>query len=167
VALAFYSRIGKNLTKQEGNMTTIKRWNPFSEFEDILNRYNRDLSPSIADNGKELLRKTDWAPAVDITETNEEYLIKVELPGVNKEDVKVSVNDNVLAIQGERRIEEEEKDKKHHRIERFYGSFARSFHLPENTDENHIRADYRDGILTLHLIKTEKQQPKSVEINVQ
>lgn len=147
-------------------MMTIKRWNPFSEFEDILSRYNRTLSPSAGDSGKELMGKADWAPAVDITETSEEYLIKVELPGVNKDDVKVSVNDNLLSIQGERRFEEEEKDKKHHRIERYFGSFARSFHLPENTDEEHIRADYRDGILSLHLIKIEKQQPRSVEISV-
>lgn len=144
----------------------ITRWNPFSEFEDILDKYNRSLRPSWTEGEKELMRKTDWAPAVDITETKEAYLIKVELPGVKKEDVKVSVNEGVLAIQGERHLEEEEKDKKHHRIERFYGSFARSFHLPENTDENHISAEYQDGILTVHLLKAEKEQPKAVEISV-
>ena len=144
---------------------TITRWNPFSEFEEILDRYNRNLQPSLSEGGKELVRKTDWAPAVDITETKEEYLIKAELPGVSKDDVKVSVNDNVLSIQGERHMEEE-KDKKHHRVERVYGSFARSFHLPENTDEDHISADYQDGVLTLHLVKMKKEQPKAVEINV-
>ena len=146
----------------------ITRWNPFSEFEDLLDRYNRNLlRPSFDTMGnKEILRKADWAPAVDITENKEEYLVKAELPGVDKEDVKVSVHDGVVAIQGERRMEQEQKDEKHHRIERFYGSFARSFHLPENVDEEHIKAEYKDGILTLHLLKVEKHQPKAIEIDV-
>ena len=146
---------------------TITRWNPFREFEDILDRYNRSLQPGTRNSeSNELMRKADWAPAVDITETAENYLIKAELPGVAKEDVKVSVHENVLTIQGERRLEKEDQDKKHHRIERFYGSFARSFRLPDNIDENNIDAGYKDGILTLTLIKAEKPQPKAIEINL-
>ncbi len=145
----------------------ITRWNPFREFEDILDRYNRSIQTTPR-NGEsnELMRKTDWAPAVDVTENKEEYLIKAELPGVNKEDVKVSVEDNILRIQGERHLEKEDQDKKHHRIERFYGSFARSFQLPENVDENNIRAEYKDGVLTLRLTKVEKAQPKTIEIDL-
>ncbi|WLQ13022.1 Hsp20/alpha crystallin family protein [Hahella aquimaris] len=147
----------------------ITRWNPFSEFEDILDRYNRSLQGQsrVSENGKEVIRKADWAPAVDITETKEAFLIKAELPGVDKSQVKVSVHEGVLSIQGERKLEKEEGDKKHHRVERFYGAFARSFTLPDNVDENNIRAEYRDGILTLHLSKVEKAQPKAIEINVQ
>ncbi|WP_020409185.1 Hsp20/alpha crystallin family protein [Hahella ganghwensis] len=146
---------------------TITRWNPFREFEDILDRYNRSVQPGTR-NGEssELMRKADWAPAVDVTETKTDYLIKAELPGVNKEDVKVSVEDNILSIQGERHLEKEEQDKKHHRIERFYGSFARSFQLPDNVDENNIQAEYKDGLLTLKLNKVEKAQPKTIEINL-
>ncbi len=146
---------------------TITRWNPFREFEDILDRYNRSMLPNARSNeSNELMRKADWAPAVDITETAENYLIKAELPGVAKEDVKVSVHENVLTIQGERHLEKEDQDKKHHRIERFYGSFARSFHLPDNVDESNIQANYKDGVLTLTLIKAEKPQPKAIEINL-
>ncbi|OZG73265.1 heat-shock protein [Hahella sp. CCB-MM4] len=145
----------------------ITRWNPFREFEDILDRYNRSIQTAPR-NGEsnELMRKADWAPAVDVTENKEEYLIKAELPGVNKEDVKVSVEDNILRIQGERHLEKEDQDKKHHRIERFYGSFARSFQLPENVDEGNIRAEYKDGILTLRLVKVEKAKPKTIEIDL-
>lgn len=147
---------------------TIRRWNPFSELEDILERYNSQGFPRIGgDNAsQDILRKTDWAPAVDISETAESFVIKAELPGVDRKDVKVTVHDGVLMMQGERRAESENKDKKHHRIERFYGSFARSFTLPDNVDEDHIRADYKDGILHLTLAKTEKSKPKAIEVKV-
>ena len=148
---------------------TITRWNPFREFEDILDRYNRSLQglPGESTSEKnEIMRKADWAPAVDITENKEQYLIHAELPGVKKEDVKVTVHDNVLMIQGERRLEKKADDDKHHRIERFYGSFARSFSLPDNVDENHIKAEFKDGVLSLTLNKVEKAKPKSIEIDL-
>jgi HSP20 family protein len=112
------------------------------------------------------LTNTDWAPAVDIVETPEEYLVKAELPEINKEDVHVSVEQGVLRMSGERKQEHDEKNRKYHRVERVYGSFMRSFVLPENVDESKLRADFKDGILNVHLPKAEKAKPRSVEIKV-
>ncbi len=108
----------------------------------------------------------DWTPTVDISETDDEYLIKVELPEVRKEDVKVTVHEGVLMLQGERKLEREEQNKKYHRVERAYGSFARSFTLPENVDDNSVKARHKDGMLYLHLAKTEEAKPKSIEVKV-
>ena len=108
----------------------------------------------------------DWAPSVDISETDDEYLIKVELPGVPKEDVKVTVHDGVLTLQGERKLEREQKDNKFHRVERSYGSFARSFTLPENVDGGSVQAKHKDGLLYLHLGKIEETKPRSIEVKV-
>jgi HSP20 family protein len=99
-----------------------------------------------------------WAPLVDITEDDKEYLIKVELPEIKKEDVKVTVENGTLTISGERKFEKEEKDKKYHRVERAYGSFVRSFALPEGTDGSKVSADYKDGVLKVHLPKSDTRQ---------
>ena len=105
---------------------------------------------------------------MDIKETDEEYLIKAELPEVNKDDVKVSVNSGVLVIQGERTMEKEEggKDEKFHRIERAYGSFARSFTLPEDVKKEKIHAEHKEGMLYVHLPKHTQPPAKSVEVKV-
>jgi HSP20 family protein len=108
----------------------------------------------------------DWMPTVDISETDGEYLIKAELPEVKKEDVKVTVENGVLTLQGERRQEKEEKGKRYHRVERSYGSFVRSFSLPESVDEGAVKAEYKDGVLNLHLPKTEKVKPKAIDVKV-
>lgn len=150
-------------------MSTLTRWNPVNEFEDLMNRYNRmfGLTRPTEREGKDLFSRSDWAPAVDIKETPEAFVIEAELPGMNKEDVKVTVHEGVLSIQGERRNEEETKDKKHHRIERFYGSFLRRFTLPDNVDENSVKASFKDGMLTLTLQKAEPKEPKAIEVDVQ
>ena len=151
-------------------MANITRWNPVSEFDDLMNRYNRLFGLSRGSDereGKDLFSRSDWAPAVDIKETSEAFNIEAELPGMTKDDVKVTVQDGVLSIQGERKHEEETKDKKHHRIERVYGSFLRRFTLPENVDENSIRANFKDGILSLTLTKAEPAEPKAIEVDVQ
>ena len=108
----------------------------------------------------------DWTPTVDISETEAEYAIKAELPEVKKEDVKVTVEDGVLTIQGERKQEKEEKGKKYHRIERSYGRFVRSFTLPDTVDEGKVRAEYADGVLNLHLPKSEKAKPKQIDVKI-
>ncbi|MBU2711970.1 Hsp20/alpha crystallin family protein [Zooshikella harenae] len=142
-------------------------WNPFSELETLLDRYQRLSGKSTqSPSGREAMKVNDWSPAVDISETAEEYLIKAELPEIRKEDVKVTVEEGVLTIQGERKYESEDKNRKHHRVERFYGSFARSFHLPEDTDTSAIRAEFADGMLNLHLPKMEKPTSRSVEIDI-
>jgi HSP20 family protein len=107
-----------------------------------------------------------WAPLVDITEDDKEYLIKAELPEVKKEDVKVTIENGTLSISGHRKFEKEEKDKKYHRIERSYGSFIRSFALPEGTNASKVAAEFKDGVLTVHLPKTEEAKQKAVEVKV-
>ena len=103
---------------------------------------------------------------MDITEDDKEYLVKADLPEVKKEDVKVTVEDGVLTITGERKIEKEEKDKKYHRIERSYGNFLRSFTLPDAADGAKVRAEFKDGVLKVRLPKTEKAKAKAVEVKV-
>ena len=137
---------------------TLTRWNPFRDMEEILDRYSKGR--------QELMTVADWTPNVDVAETDDEYLIKVELPEVRKEDVKITIHDGVLTLQGERKLEREEQNKKYHRVERAYGSFARSFTLPDNVDDNSVKARNRDGMLYLHLGKTEEAKPKSIEVKV-
>lgn len=146
---------------------SLVRWDPFRELEDMSERLNRVFArPSMRNAGKENLTVADWMPVVDISESDGEYLIKAELPEVKKEDVKVTVEEGVLTIQGERRHEKEEKGKKYHRVERSYGSFVRSFTLPESVDEGAVKAEYKDGVLNLHLPKSEKVKPKAIDVKV-
>jgi HSP20 family protein len=146
---------------------TLVRWDPFRELEDMSERLNRVFSrPTLRNTGKENLTVADWMPTVDISETESEYLIKAELPEVKKEDVKVTVENGVLTLQGERRQEKEEKGKRFHRVERSYGSFVRSFTLPESVDEGGVKAEYKDGVLALHLPKSEKVKPKAIDVKV-
>jgi HSP20 family protein len=108
----------------------------------------------------------DWAPTVDISEDDKEYLIKAEIPEVDKKDVKVMLQDGVLTIQGERKKETEEKDRRFHRVERSYGTFVRSFTLPEDAAEDSTRAEFKSGMLLVHLPKAQKAKPKAVEVQV-
>ncbi len=149
-------------------MSNLTRWNPVSEFEDLMNRYNRmfGLTRNGDRDSKDVFSRSDWAPAVDIKETAEAFTIDAELPGMSKDDVKVTVHDGVLTIEGERKHEEESGDKKHHRVERFYGSFMRRFTLPENVDENSVKASFKDGLLTLTLQKAEPKEPKAIQVDV-
>lgn len=148
-------------------MTTLMRWDPFRELEDMSDRLNRMFArPAVRTNGKETLTVADWAPTVDISETDGEYLIKAELPEVKKDDVKVTLEDGILTIQGERRREKDEKTTKYHRVERSYGSFVRSFSLPDQVDENGVKAEYKDGMLNLRIPKSEKAKPRAIEVKV-
>ena len=112
-------------------------------------------------------RTGGWSPRVDIVENDKEFVIKAEIPEVKKEDVKVTADNGVLTIQGERKQEKEEKGKKFHRVERYYGSFTRSFTLPENVDETKIKANFKDGMLNLQVPKSEKSKPKAIEVKVE
>lgn len=117
-------------------------------------------------NEKETLTVAEWTPPVDIVEDEKEILVKVELPEMKREDVKVVVEDGVLTISGERRMEKEEKNKRYHRIESEYGSFLRSFTLPVATLGDNVSADFKDGILKVHLPKDTKAAAKAVEIKI-
>jgi HSP20 family protein len=112
------------------------------------------------------LANGDWSPRVDIAETDNEFIIKAEVPEIKKEDIKVTVDNGVLNIRGERKQEKEEKNKKFHRIERFYGSFSRTFTLPDNVDEKKIEASFKDGMLNLQIPKVEEVKPKAIEVKV-
>jgi len=150
-------------------MNAITRWDPFRELEEMQNRLSTLVGRApVRKNGekKEAMTVAEWAPLVDITEDDKEYLIKAELPEVKKEDVKLTAHDNVLTITGERKYEKEEKGKKYHRVERAYGSFERSFTLPEDADEGKIAAEFKDGVLKVHLPKSEKAKPKSIEVKI-
>ena len=108
----------------------------------------------------------EWLPPVDIEENNREYVVKAELPEMKKEEVKLKVEGGTLTISGERKAEKEEKDKKYHRLERSYGTFQRSFTLPEGTSPEKISAEFKDGVLLVHLPKDEKAKPKAIEVTV-
>ena len=112
------------------------------------------------------LAVAEWSPLVDISEDDKEYLIKAELPEVKKEDVKVTAEDGTLTIMGERKFEKAEKNKKYHRVERAYGSFGRSFSFPDDASPGKVSADFKDGVLTVHLAKVAKAKPQQIEINV-
>jgi HSP20 family protein len=109
---------------------------------------------------------TEWLPPVDIEENDREYVIKAELPGMKREEVKLKVEGGTLTISGERKAEKEDKDKKYHRLERSYGAFQRSFTLPEGTLSEKISAEFKDGVLLVHLPKDEKAKPKAIEVTV-
>jgi HSP20 family protein len=117
-------------------------------------------------NGKESITLPEWTPLADITEDDMEYVIKAELPELRKEDVKVTVENGVLTISGERKFEKEEKKKKYHRVERGYGSFVRTFALPEDADADRVKAQFKHGMLEVHLPKNEKAKPKQIEVQV-
>lgn len=144
------------------------RWNPVKERDDLESRLATILgSRGVTGKGeKEALTVTEWSPLVDITEDEKEYRIKAELPEMKKEDVKLTVENDVLSISGERKYEQEEKGKKYHRIERSYGSFMRSFSLPEDVDGSKVSAGYKDGMLTVHLQKSERAKPRAIEVKV-
>jgi HSP20 family protein len=149
-------------------MSALTRWDPFKEMDDLQKRLTSifGLGPQRTANGKEDMTLAQWLPLVDITEDEKEYLIKAELPEVKKEDVKVTVENGVLTVSGERKFEKEEKDKKYHRIERSYGSFTRSFSVPDDADDTKVSAEFKDGVLIVHLAKSEKARPKSIEVKV-
>ena len=147
---------------------TLTRWNPLRELEDFQSRILSAFNPAAArrGNGQESMALAEWAPLVDIAEDEKEYLITAELPEVKKEDVKVTMENGTLTITGERKFEKEEKNKTYHRVERSYGSFARSFALPDNGDAEKVNAEFKDGILKVRVAKRESARPKQIEVKV-
>jgi HSP20 family protein len=151
-------------------MNQIIQWDPFRELETMHHRlatlFEGGANSRRRTSQKESMTVAEWAPSVDITEDDKAYLIKAELPEVKKEDVRVTVENGVLTLTGERKFEPEEKGRKYHRIERAYGAFARSFALPGDIDAGKVHATYRDGVLTISVAKTEHAKPKHVEVRV-
>jgi len=152
-------------------MNALSRWNPFREMDDMQRRMSSllELSPfrrNSLTSDEENISVPEWAPLVDIAEDSNGYLIKVELPEVRKDDVKVTVDGGTLTISGERKGEKEEKGRKFHRIERYYGRFERSFSIPDDAETNNVKAEFKDGVLRVSLAKSEKARPKQVEVKV-
>jgi HSP20 family protein len=148
----------------------LSEWSPFREMDEMMNRLNRWLGvgglTSRRGIGREEITVAEWEPLVDIIEDDKEFLIKAELPEVRKNDVKVRVEDNVLYISGERQFEREEKGKRYHRLERTYGVFTRSFTLPEEADPKQVHAEFKDGVLCVHVAKSINAQLKAIEVKV-
>ena len=145
---------------------SLVRWDPFADMDRFFNR----MMPASFARWPQLSSdtgKTEWAPSADISETDLEYVIRASLPAVKKEDVNVTVDGGIITIKGERKQQSENKSEKFHRVESFYGSFERSFSLPENVNPDAIRCESKDGVLTVHIPKTEPQKTKAKQINVQ
>jgi HSP20 family protein len=150
-------------------MNTLKRWNQLRDMEtfqhnlDSLLRHSSTLHPPMQ---QEPVVAPEWSPLVDISEDDREYLIKAELPEVKKEDVKVTAEAGMLTIMGERKFENGDQGKKYHRVERAYGTFGRSFSLPTDANPAKVSAEFKDGLLTVHLVKEEKAKPAQIEVTI-
>lgn len=145
------------------------RWEPFGAMDDLFARMLPGTSGrwprfTIEGNGN---KAVEWSPSANISETETEYLIRAELPAVRKEDVKVTFDDGMLTIEGERKQQKEDRNEKYHRVESFYGSFARSFSLPENVKAEAIHCESKDGVLTVRVpkVETTKSKPQQIKVN--
>jgi len=144
----------------------VSAWSPFRDLVNMQREVGRLFDGLFSDFDRDGSMMTSWSPRTDVIENNESYTIKAELPGVNKNDVKITLRENVLTIKGEKKQEKEEKDHNLHRVERSYGSFERSFSLPSNLKSDKIDAAYKDGVLTITLPKAEEPKPKEIEVKV-
>lgn len=153
----------------------LSHWNPFKELEMLQQRIHSSLGrgellgslpTTPANASREAMAMADWSPKVDVIEDAERYLVKAELPEVRKEDITVSVRDGILTLKGERKFEKEEKNKKYHRIERAYGSFFRSFQLPEDVDASRIDANFKDGMLSVSILKAPFKSPAQIDVKI-
>jgi HSP20 family protein len=145
---------------------TLMRWKPFGDLVSMQGRINRLFDDAFSGLGKDQENFADWYPATDIYETKDDYVFKLEVPGLAKDDVNVELNNNTLTIKGEKKENKEVKKDDYHRVESFNGSFTRSYTLPRNVDAKKIKANMKDGILELHIPKAEEAKPKSISINV-
>lgn len=140
---------------------------PFRELLDLQRGINQLFDSSVGRTTNEGVALNTWTPAVDIYEDETSFMIKLELPEVNRQDVKVNLHENTLSISGERRIENEDKRDGYHRVERSYGQFYRSFTLPPNVNPEGINAQFKDGMLRLSIPKKEEAKPKQIEVSVE
>lgn len=145
---------------------SLALWDPFREMEELLDRYNRSARKGTLAKQHEGILSGDWMPAVDITEDKDAFKIKMELPGVDKKDVNVSIENGILTIKGEKKVKKEEKDDKKHRVECAYGSFIRSFSLPKEVEADKAEANFKDGMLLMTLPKSEDVKPKQIEVKI-
>jgi HSP20 family protein len=145
----------------------VIHWEPFRDIDDVFDRFLAETLRRQSRPAGQASQGPDWAPVADVTESESEYLIKAELPEVRKEDLSLTVQDGVLTLSGERKQEKRAEGEKAHRIERYYGTFARRFTLPENVDEQAILAESRDGVVLIHIPKRKVVQPQPRQITIQ
>src|SRR5213079_3458977 len=146
-------------------MRTLTRWEPFRGVTSLQEQVNRLFNDAFERQGEES-SLTAWAPAVDIYETEHELVVKADLPDVDPKDLDIGVENNILTIRGERKFEKKVNEENYVRVERSYGSFARSFTLANTVNSDAIKADYQNGVLTLTIPKREEAKPKQVKVNV-
>jgi HSP20 family protein len=148
-------------------MTVLTRWEPFREFATLQDRMNRLFRESYNDaGGEQSLTTSSFAPAVDVYEDEHQVTLKIEVPGIEEKDIDVRVENNTLTVQGERKIEREEKEENYRRVERQYGSFTRNFTLPPTVDTENVSASYDKGVLKITLPKKAEAKPKQIKVNV-
>jgi HSP20 family protein len=148
-------------------MTVLTRWDPFREFSTLQERMNRLVRDSFATEGREeALATTTFAPPVDVYEDEHSITLKIEVPGIDEKDIDVRIENNVLTVHGERKFEKEEKEENFRRVERQYGSFTRTFTLPNTVDSEKVSANYEKGILKVALPKKAEAKPKQIKVNV-
>ena len=148
-------------------MTMLTRWDPFREFATLQDRMNRLLQDQFSGRGgEEGLAMATFVPPVDVYEDEHNINLKIEVPGIKESDIEVRLENNVLTIKGERKFEKEEKEENFQRIERRYGSFTRSFTLPNTVNPDSVKADYENGVLTVKLEKRAEAKPKQIKVNV-
>ncbi len=147
-------------------MTTITRWDPFRAPTTLQEQINRLFEDSFFRGRGDESALTTWAPAVDIYETEHELVVKADLPDVNEKDLDIRVENSMLTIRGQRKFEQSVKEEDYLRVERAYGSFTRSFSLPNTVNTEAMKAEYRNGVLTVRMPKREESKPKQIKVSV-
>ena len=147
-------------------MTVLTRWEPFREFSTLQDRLNRLFQQSVSEGREESLTTSSFAPAVDVYEDDQHVTLKIEVPGIDEKDIDVRLENNTLTVHGERKLEKEEKEENYRRVERQYGSFTRSFTLPNTVDAEGVSAQYDKGVLKIKLAKKAEAKPKQIKISV-
>jgi HSP20 family protein len=146
----------------------IVRWSdPFREFAQLQNRINHVFSDAYSRNDEGLTTSGSWVPPVDIYQNGEhEIVLKAEVPDMTREDIDITVDNGTLTVRGEKKLSTEVKEENYHRIERPYGSFSRSFSLPQTVDTAKVAADYKNGVLTVRLPLREEAKPRQIKVEV-
>ncbi|RMF45746.1 MAG: Hsp20/alpha crystallin family protein [Anaerolineae bacterium] len=144
-------------------MTNLMRWDPFREMQALRETVDRLFESSLSNWAAEP-RTMGWTLALDVAESENEYVVTASVPGIKPEDLDITFTDNTLTIKGELKVDEEREDVRYHLRERRYGQFTRSIALPTTIDAEHIEAEYENGVLTLHLPKAEEARPKRINV---
>src|ERR1700726_2705707 len=154
------------IVQEEDFMTVLTRWDPYREFSSVQDRLNRLFNASFNEGRDESLATSKFAPAVDVYEDEHNITLKIEVPGIDEKDIDVRIENNVLTVHGERKFEKDEKEENYRRVERQYGSFTRTFTLPNTVDTESVSANYEKGVLKVKLAKKAEAKPKQIKVSV-